>query len=151
MQVTVHQHVFFILRFVMSSQMFSVGAISTGGAYPADAGHPMQTQSLTLLNGSGLPFSSVEPVNQVACLIVRLVCFSVPSFILGFAFPRCHVDMVCPLVDLILQTTDTASLGMSSRITDPPMGLLTHLQSHSRELIEPGVGNNKSVICESKI
>ena len=88
----VHQRIFFILRIVMSNQMFSVGTISVGRAYPADVGHPMQTQSLTLSNGSGLPFSSVEPVNQVACLIVGLVCFIVPPFILGFAFPRCHVD-----------------------------------------------------------
>ena len=76
----------------MSNWMFSVGATSAGRAYPADAGHPMQTQLPTLSNGSGLPFSSVEPVNQVACLIVRLVCFSGPSFILGFAFPWRHVD-----------------------------------------------------------
>ena len=76
----------------MSNRTFSVGAISAGRAYPADAGHPMQTQSQTLLNGSGLPFSSVEPVNQVACLIVGLVCFIVPPFIFGFAFPRHHVD-----------------------------------------------------------
>ena len=76
----------------MSNRMFSVGAISVGRAYPADVGHLMQTQSPTLSNGSGLPFSSVEPVNQVAHLIVRLVCFSVPSFILGFAFQWRHVD-----------------------------------------------------------
>ena len=76
----------------MSNQMFSVGAISTGRAYPANAGHPMQTRALTLTNGSGLPFSSVEPVNQVACLTVGLVCFIVPSSILGFAFPPCYVD-----------------------------------------------------------
>ena len=76
----------------MSNWMFLVGAISVGRAYPADAGHPMQTQLPTLSNGSGLPFSSVEPANQVARLIVRLVCFSVPSFILGFAFPWHHVD-----------------------------------------------------------
>ena len=30
------------------------------------------------------------------------------------------------------------------------MGLLTHLQSHSRELIEAGVGSNMSVNCENK-
>ena len=76
----------------MSNLMFSVGAISVGRAYPADAGHTMQTQLPTLLNGSGLPFSSVEPVNQAACLIVGLVCFIVPPFILGFAFPWYHVD-----------------------------------------------------------
>ena len=69
-----------------------MGAISAGRAYPADVGHPMQAQSPTLLNISGLPFSGMEPVNQVTCLIVRLVCFSVPSFILGFAFPWRHVD-----------------------------------------------------------
>ena len=132
----------------MSNRMFSLGAISVGRVYPANAGYPMQTQSLTLSNGSGLPFSSMELVNQVACLIVRLVCFSVSSFILGFAV---MLTLVCPLVDLILQTTETASLGMSSQITDPPMGLLTHLQSHSRELTEAGAGNNKSVICENKI
>ena len=60
------------------------------------------------------------------------------------------LTLVCPLVDFMLQTTDTASLGMSSRITNPPMGLLTHLQSHSKELIEVGVGSNRSVICENK-
>ena len=76
----------------MSNRMFLVGAISAGRVYPANVGHLMQAQSPTLSNGSGLPFSSVELVNQVACLIVRLVCFSVPSFILGFAFPWCHVD-----------------------------------------------------------
>ena len=76
----------------MSNRMFSAGAISAGRAYPADAGHPMQTQLPTLSNGSGLPLSGVEPVNQVARLIVRLVCFPVPSFILGFAFPQHHVD-----------------------------------------------------------
>ena len=76
----------------MSNRMFSVEAISVGRVYPADVGHPMQAQSPTLSNRSGLPFSSMELVNQVACLIVRLVCFSVLSFILGFAFPRCHVD-----------------------------------------------------------
>ena len=76
----------------MSNQMFSVGAISVGRACPTNAGHPMQTQAPTLTNGSGLPFSSVEPVNQVACLAVGLVCFIVPSSILGFAFPWHHVD-----------------------------------------------------------
>ena len=76
----------------MSNLMFSVGAISAGRVNPADAGHPMQTQAPALTNGSDLPFSSMEPVNQVACLIVGLVCFIVPSSILGFTFPRRHVD-----------------------------------------------------------
>ena len=62
-----------------------------GRAYPADAGYPMQTQSPALSNGSGFPFSSVEPVNQVACLVVRLVCFTVPSFVFGLAFPWHHI------------------------------------------------------------
>ena len=61
------------------------------------------------------------------------------------------LTLVCPLVDFILQTTETAFLGISDWITDPPMGLLTHLQSHSRELIEAGVGSNRSVICENKV
>ena len=48
------------------------------------------------------------------------------------------------------QATDTASLGMSSQMTEPPMGLLTHLQSHSGEVTEAGAGNNKSAICGNK-
>ena len=86
----------------MSNLMFLVGAISVGRAYTAGVGHPMQTQSPTLSNGSGLPFSSVEPVDQVACLIVGLVCFTVPPFILGFAFPRHHVDTGMSLCGLYI-------------------------------------------------
>ena len=56
-----------------------------------------------------------------------------------------------PLADLMLQSMDTVSLGMSSLITEPPMGLLTHLQSHSCELMDAGVGKSESVICENKI
>ena len=56
-----------------------------------------------------------------------------------------------PLADLMLQSMDTVFLEMSSLITEPPMGLLTHLQSHSYELIDAGVGKSESVICESKI
>ena len=56
-----------------------------------------------------------------------------------------------PLADFMLQSMDTVSLEMSSLITEPPIGLLTHLQSHSCELIDARVGKNESVICESKI
>ena len=49
------------------------------------------------------------------------------------------------------QATDTASLGMSSRMTEPPLGLLTHLQSLSGEVMEAGAGNNESAICGNKI
>ena len=72
--------------------MFLVGAISAGRAYPANAGHPIQAQSPTLLNESGSPLSGMKPVNQVTCLVMRLVCFSVPSFVLGSAFPWHHID-----------------------------------------------------------
>ena len=45
---------------------------------------------------------------------------------------------VCPLADLILQSKETASLGISRRRTDPPIALLTHLQSHSCDVTEAG-------------
>ena len=56
-----------------------------------------------------------------------------------------------PFADFMLQPMDTASLGMFSLITEPPIGLLTYLHSHSCELIDAGVGKNESIICESKI
>ena len=57
---------------------------------------------------------------------------------------------VCPLADLILQSKETASHGISSLRTDPPMGLLTHLQSHSCDVMEAGAGKSASTICEYK-
>ena len=57
---------------------------------------------------------------------------------------------VCPLADLILQSKETASRGISSLRTDPPMGLLTHLQSHSCDDMEAGAGRSASAICEYK-
>ena len=59
-------------------------------------------------------------------------------------------EWMCPLADLILQLNETASQGISSLRTDPPMGLLTHLQSHSCDVMEPGVGKSASAICEYK-
>ena len=58
--------------------------------------------------------------------------------------------VVCPLADLILQSNETVSLGMSSLRTDPPMDLQTHLQSHSWDVMEAGAGNSESAICEYK-
>ena len=57
---------------------------------------------------------------------------------------------MCPLADLILQSKETASLGISSQRTDPPMDLLTHLQSHSWDVMEAGVGRSASAICGYK-
>ena len=71
--------------------MSMVGSIP-GKVHPAIMGHSVQAQLPALLNGSGSPFSSMEPVNEVAGLVVGLVCFPVPSFILGSVFPGCHVD-----------------------------------------------------------
>ena len=59
--------------------------------------------------------------------------------------------LVCPVADFMLQSMDTVSLGMSNLITESPMALLTHLQSHSWELTDAGVGKSESAICESKI
>ena len=52
----------------------------------------LQAQLPALLNGSGSPLSSMESVNEVAGLVMGLVCFPVPSFILGSAVPGHHVD-----------------------------------------------------------
>ena len=59
--------------------------------------------------------------------------------------------LVWPLADFMLQSMDTVSLGMSNLITESPMALLTHLQSHSWELTDAGVGKSESAICENKI
>ena len=58
---------------------------------------------------------------------------------------------VCPLADLMLPSNETASLGISSLRTEPPMGLLTHLQSHSGDVMDAGAGRSESAICEYKI
>ena len=57
---------------------------------------------------------------------------------------------MCPLADLILQSKETASLGISRRRTDPPIALLTHLQSHSCDVTEAGAGRSASAICGYK-
>ena len=146
-----HQGIFLIMVGVVSSRMFFVGATLAGGAYPANAGHTMQAQAPTLLDGSCSSFCCMESVHQMTCLVMGLVGFLIPFLVLSSALPRHHIDTGVSLVDLMLQTIDTVSLGMSSQINEPPMGLLTHLQSHSWELIEAGAGNSKSVICENKI
>ena len=55
-----------------------------------------------------------------------------------------------PRIDFILQSSDTLSLGMSIHITEPPKGLLIHLQLHLLLFIEEGARSNESAICGNK-
>ena len=146
-----YQGVLLIMIGVVFSRMFMVWATSREGAYPASMGHMMQAQVSTLLDGPCSSFGSMESVYQMTCLPCHVVCKFLDSIsCTELCSPKVLNGCWCdPL--LMLQSIDTVSLGMSSWITEPPMGLLTHLQSHSWELIDAGVSNSKSVICENKI
>ena len=91
-------------------------------------------------------FSCPEGINLLCCPVSGLVGVA-SSLVLGLAVPGGQVDASMSPADLMFRSTETVSWTISRRITDPPIFLLTHLQSTSWLHMEAGAGSKASVIC----
>ena len=124
---------------MIKMMMKGVGDTSFGG--------PIQTDAPTVYAGPGLSFCCPECSNlltYVSYVSFHFLYWEVLSHGVRWI-------LVCPLVDFTFMSMDTVSLAMSRHMTEPPKGLLTHLQSTSCKLMEAGAGSRVSDICENRI